>query len=242
MDLMTFLIRIILTASQMGYPWEPPSEDLQIIGGRTSDLKGADWTQNPPHPTPFPAPSPSPFPVFTPTMPNSQKRASLLTPAHLRFFLFPLPSLTTFAQKLYFGHLMRRADSWERPERLKAGGERDDRGWDGWMAPPTQWTWIGASFRRWWRMGKPGMLQLKGSQRDTPEWLKNNNNNDAKYALNLALQSSFLYHLAAFKLLNMPQTFFCLFSLLYLFRMHWNTVTAQHFIPSCFSLHSLPSL
>ena len=42
----------------------------------------------------------------------------------------------------YFGHLMWRADSFERPwcwERLKAGGEGDDRGWDGWMASPTQW-------------------------------------------------------------------------------------------------------
>ena len=45
----------------------------------------------------------------------------------------------------YFGHLMRRADSFERPwcwERLKAGGQGDDRGWDGWMASPTQWTWV----------------------------------------------------------------------------------------------------
>ena len=43
-----------------------------------------------------------------------------------------------------FGHLMQRADSlWKRPwcwERLKAGGEGDDRGWDGWVASPTQWT------------------------------------------------------------------------------------------------------
>ena len=175
MDLMTFLIRIILTASQVGYPWEPPSEDLQIIGGRTSDLKGADWTQNPPHPTPFPAPSPSPFPVFTPTMPNSQKRASLLTPAHLRFFLFPLPSLTTFAQKLYFGHLMRRADSWERPERLKAGGERDDRGWDGWMAPPTQWTGVWASSRSWSRTGKEAwcaaVCGIPKSQTQLSNWM-----------------------------------------------------------------------
>ena len=45
----------------------------------------------------------------------------------------------------YFGHLMWRADSLERPccwERLRAGREGDDRGWDGWMASPTQWTWV----------------------------------------------------------------------------------------------------
>ena len=45
----------------------------------------------------------------------------------------------------YFGHLMRRTDSMEKSwcwERLKAGGEGDDRGWDGWMASPTGWTWV----------------------------------------------------------------------------------------------------
>ena len=50
----------------------------------------------------------------------------------------------------YFGHLMGRADSLERPwcwERLKAGGEGDDRGWDGWMASLTRWTWVWASSR-----------------------------------------------------------------------------------------------
>ena len=43
-------------------------------------------------------------------------------------------------------------------ERLKAGGEGDDRGWDGWMAPLTQWTWIWASSGRWWGTGKTGVL------------------------------------------------------------------------------------
>ena len=57
---------------------------------------------------------------------------------------------------------------WKRPwcwERLKARGEGDDRGWDGWMASPTQWTWVWANSRRWWRTGKPGVLQSMGSQR-----------------------------------------------------------------------------
>ena len=47
--------------------------------------------------------------------------------------------------------------SWHQ-ERLRAGGEGGDRGWDGWMASPTQWTWVWAIFRRWWRTGKPGVL------------------------------------------------------------------------------------
>ena len=44
-------------------------------------------------------------------------------------------------------------------ERLKAGGEGDDRGWDSWMASPTRWTWVWASSRSWWGTGRPGMLQ-----------------------------------------------------------------------------------
>ena len=61
---------------------------------------------------------------------------------------------------------------WKRPccwERLNAGGERDDRGWDGWMASLTRWIWVWASSRRWWRIGKPGVLQSTGSQSRT--WL-----------------------------------------------------------------------
>ena len=50
-------------------------------------------------------------------------------------------------------------------ERLKAEGEGDDRGWDGWMASLTQWTWVWVSSRSWWWTGKPGMLQSMGSQR-----------------------------------------------------------------------------
>ena len=50
-------------------------------------------------------------------------------------------------------------------EKLKAGGEGDNRGWDGWMASPTQQTRVWASSGSWWRTGKPGVLQSMGSQR-----------------------------------------------------------------------------
>ena len=56
-------------------------------------------------------------------------------------------------------------------ERLKAEGEGDDRGWDGWMASITQWTWIWVSSRSWWWTGKPGMLQSMGSQRVRHNWV-----------------------------------------------------------------------
>ena len=61
---------------------------------------------------------------------------------------------------------------WTRPwcwERLRAGGEGDDRGWDGWMASPTQWTWVWVDSGSWWWTGRPGVLQSMGSQSQT--WL-----------------------------------------------------------------------
>ena len=55
-------------------------------------------------------------------------------------------------------------------ERLKAGGEGDDRGWDGWMASPTQWTWVCVNSRRWWWTGMSGVLQSMGLQRVRHDW------------------------------------------------------------------------
>ena len=65
----------------------------------------------------------------------------------------------------YLGHLMQRTDSLEKTlcwERLKAGGEGDDRGWGGWMASPTGWIRVWASSGSWWWTGKPGLLQVHG--------------------------------------------------------------------------------
>ena len=61
----------------------------------------------------------------------------------------------------FFGHLMWRTDSFEKTLMLgKIEGRRrgDDRGWDDWMASPTQWTWVWASSRSWWWTGRPGVL------------------------------------------------------------------------------------
>ena len=52
----------------------------------------------------------------------------------------------------------------------EAGGERDDRWWDGWMASLTRWTWVWASSGRWWRLGKPDVLQSIGLQRARHGW------------------------------------------------------------------------
>ena len=55
-------------------------------------------------------------------------------------------------------------------ERLKAGGEGDNRGWDDWMASLTRWTWVWASSGSWWWTGKPGVLQSMGPQRVRYDW------------------------------------------------------------------------
>ena len=68
----------------------------------------------------------------------------------------------------YFGHLMWRVDSLERLwcwEGLGAGGEGDYRGWDGWMASPTQWTWVWVNSGHWWWTGRSGVLRFLGLQR-----------------------------------------------------------------------------
>ena len=55
-------------------------------------------------------------------------------------------------------------------ERLRAGGEGDNRGWDGWMASPTQWTRVWVNSGSWWWTGRPGVLQPLGSQRVGYTW------------------------------------------------------------------------
>ena len=63
---------------------------------------------------------------------------------------------------------------WKRPwcwEGLEAGREGDDRGWDGWMASPTRWTWVWVNSGSWWWTGRPGMLRFTGSQRGKHNWV-----------------------------------------------------------------------
>ena len=55
-------------------------------------------------------------------------------------------------------------------EGLGAGGEGDDRGWDGWMASPTWWTWVWVNSGSWWWTGRPGVLRFMGSQRVGHDW------------------------------------------------------------------------
>ena len=73
----------------------------------------------------------------------------------------------------YFGHLMQRVDSLGKT--LIMGGVggrrmRDHRGWDGWMASLTRWTWIWVNSGRWWWTERPGVLRFMGSQRVGHDW------------------------------------------------------------------------
>ena len=84
-----------------------------------------------------------------------------------------LEGLTLKLKLQYFGHLIWKLTHWKRPwcwERLRAGGEGDDRRWDGWMASPTQWRWVWVNSRSWWWTGRPGVLWSMESWRVRHDW------------------------------------------------------------------------
>ena len=73
----------------------------------------------------------------------------------------------------YFGYLMRRADSFEKTlmlGKIEGGRRRGRQGWDGWMASPTQWTWVLDS-GNWWWTGRFGVLWFMGLQRVRHDWV-----------------------------------------------------------------------
>ena len=98
------------------------------------------------------------------TSPSTQPTVSGISHTHQWSF----STLATSREELTY---------WKRPwcwEGLGAGGEGDNRRWDGWMALPTQWTWVWVNFRSWWWTGRPGMLRFMGSQRVKHNWTELN--------------------------------------------------------------------
>ena len=99
-----------------------------------------------------------------------------IQPVHLKG-ISPGISLEGMMLKLklqYVGHLTKELTHWKRLwcwEGLGAGGGGDDRGWDGWMASPTRWTWVWVNSGSWWWSGRPGMLRFMGSQRVRHDWV-----------------------------------------------------------------------
>ena len=79
-----------------------------------------------------------------------------------------IKSLTISIVSTSICHGVKRPWCWER---LKVGGEGDDRGWDGWMASLTQCTWALVNSGSWWWIGRPGVLQSMGLQRVRHDWV-----------------------------------------------------------------------
>ena len=78
------------------------------------------------------------------------------------------------AETSVFGHLCKELTHWKRLwcwEGMGAGGEGDDRGWNGWMASLTRWTWVWVNSGSWWWTGRPGMLWFMVQESDTTERL-----------------------------------------------------------------------
>ena len=73
------------------------------------------------------------------------------------------------------------------PGKIEVRRRGDDRGWDGWMASPTLWTWVWASSGSWWWTGKPGALQSMGLQRVRHDWVTELNWIDIYQLTNLSI-------------------------------------------------------
>ena len=73
----------------------------------------------------------------------------------------------------YFGHLIWRANSFEKTLKLgkiEGGRRRGQQRWNCWVASPIQWTWVWVNSRSWWWTGRPGVLPSMGSQRVGHDW------------------------------------------------------------------------
>ena len=80
---------------------------------------------------------------------------------------------------------------WKKPwcwERLKVGGEGDNRGWDGWMASPIQWTWIWVNSGSWWWTGSLACCSPWGrKESDKNEWLNWTENSSMHFKINVCI-------------------------------------------------------
>jgi len=71
-------------------------------------------------------------------------------------------------------------------EGLGAGGEGDDRGWDGWMASLTRWMWVWVNSENGWWTGRPGVLLFMGSQRVRHNWATELNWTELMYLIRVS--------------------------------------------------------
>ena len=111
-----------------------------------------------------------------------------------------LERLMSKLKRQFFGHLMQRADSLEKTlmlgkieEGRRAGGEGDNRGWDGCMASLSQWTRVWVDSGSWWWTGRPGVLCSMGSQRVGHDWVTGLNWTKNKNFIFVFFMPFFLY-------------------------------------------------
>ena len=143
------------------------------------------------------------------------------------------------------GHLMRRADSLAKTlmlERLKAVGEGTDRGWEGWMASPTQWTWVWVNSGSWWWTEWPGVLWSMGSQRVWHNWETKMNWTEL---MGLDAMISVFWVLSFKSAFSFSSSFFFFFSFIFIsWRLLYNIVVGFviHWHESAMELHVFPIL
>ena len=125
-----------------------------------------------------------------------------LSDQHFHFFQRRVLQLPSLIVDMSTTHL-KRFWCWEG---LRAEGEGDHRGWDGWMASPTRWTWVWVDSGSWWWTGRPGVLRFMGSKRVGHYWATELNYHFsaltafASYILKLC--SQVFIHLEVFSLLG----------------------------------------
>ena len=108
-------------------------------------------------------PSWASFPPPTPSHPSRLSQSTGLPPCVIHHISTGYTLATSCEELTHWKRLW----CWEG---LGARGEGDDRGWDGWMASPTRWTWVWVNSGSWWWTGRPGVLRFMGLQRVVHNW------------------------------------------------------------------------
>ena len=134
----------------------------------------------------------------------------------------------------YFGYWWVELTHWKKPwcwERVKAGGEGNNRRWDGWMGSPTWWTWVWASSRSWWQIGKPWCAAVHGVTKSwtwLSTWSELNSNSEHLYMSLFATSMSSLEK--------------CLFRSSSHFSIGWSLFPLLSFMSCVYILEIIPSL
>ena len=126
-------------------------------------------------------------------------------------------------------------------ERLRAGRGGGDRGWDGWMASVTRWTWVWVDSGSWWWAGRPGVLWFMGSQRVGHDWATRHAAHTHRPCLTSASKSLGVGSRKLFTCLLVDSFALFFFKLFHYMYLHWYIYHIQRWKLSStviFSIHS----